>query len=60
MKSLTKGIVHTLATLLSFYLPTLISSSHTFELTIGSVIAIALNWVASHTIPTTNGASANQ
>lgn len=75
MNSFLKGILHTVATAASFWLPSAISQSPVFNeslitvithfapfltLSVGVVIAIVLNWVISHTIPTTTGASVTQ
>lgn len=60
MKSYLKGLVHTVATLVALYIPTLVDHSQVLNMTIGSIIALGLNYLISHTIPTTNGASAVQ
>lgn len=60
MNSSFKALFHTLATLVAFWLPTIASNSHALDATVGSVIALGLNWLLSHTVPTTSGASAEQ
>ncbi len=57
MNSFTKGLVHTVVTLVALYVPTLLIQSHVADLTVGTIVAWALNWLTSHTIPTTTGAS---
>lgn len=58
MNSLLKGALHTLATTLMLALP--LFHGGWFDLTVGAVLTICLNWIISHTIPTTTGASAKQ
>lgn len=60
MNSGLKGIAHTILTIVSLMLPALINQSGWSQLTIGGLIAIAVNWALSHTVATTTGASAKQ
>lgn len=60
MKSYLKSIVHTVATLLALYIPTIIDHNQVFNMTLGTIVALILNYIISHTIATTNGASAEQ
>lgn len=60
MNSGVKGIIHTVLSIVSLYLPTLITGNPYASLTIGAVIASLLNWALSKTVPTTSGASTRQ
>lgn len=60
MKSYLKAIVHTIFTFAAFYLPTVIDHNQILNNSVGAVIALIINYVISHTIATTNGASAIQ
>lgn len=60
MNSTVKSIVHTILTIIGLYLPTLIASNPIFNMSVGGLISIGFNFLLSHYIPTTNGASAIQ
>lgn len=60
MNSVLKGLLHTAITLLALYVPALLGSSHLADVTIGTVVAAVLNWLLSHSVPTTTGASVKQ
>lgn len=60
MQSFTKGVFHSLVTILALWIPTLLLQSHIADMTIGSVASILLNWLISHSIPTTTGVSSRQ
>lgn len=75
MTSWIKSIVHTAATAAAFWLPMAITHYPVFNESVGTilthiapfltlsggaVISLALNYLISHTIPTTTGASAIQ
>lgn len=58
MNSFLKGVLHSLASAVIMYLP--FAHFSFMNMTIGAVILVVANWVISHTIPTTSGASATQ
>lgn len=60
MNSFWKSVLHTAITVLAFYLPTLIDRSGVANLTVGSLVSLVLNWLLSHQVATTSGASAEQ
>lgn len=58
MNSFSKGVLHSVISFLVMWLPLI--HPGWLDLTVGAVVTIVLNWLLSHTIPTTSGASANQ
>lgn len=60
MNSFLKGIGHTVLSVIGIYLPVIVSSNPVFHLTVGFVLTAGFNWIFSHFVPTTTGASAQQ
>ena len=60
MNSISKSVLHTVASYVAIWLPSVIPFSHTLQLSLGAVLLLGANWVISHTIATTTGASAHQ
>lgn len=63
MNSFLKSIVHTALSGLALIAPLLIpiiQNNPKLDISISAVLAIILNWIISHSIPTTTGASARQ
>lgn len=60
MNSTLKGILHTVASALGLWLAAFISGNPYISLPLAGVIMSTFNWLVSHYIPTTSGASARQ
>lgn len=61
MNSVTKAILHTLVGIIPSIVALVIAShSPVLDLTIGQIISLIANFLISHSIPTTTGASARQ
>ena len=60
MNSFFKGICHTILSLLSLYLPTLLTGNPYISAPLQGVLIVGLNWLLSQTVATTTGASARQ
>lgn len=60
MNSVYKSITHTLASIITLWLPVIISSNPIFQMSLGTILMLIVNYLISHFIPTTTGASARQ
>lgn len=60
MNSFLKGILHTLLPVAAIWVTSWVAHSGFADMTIGSGVGLVLNWLLSHFIPTTTGASARQ
>lgn len=60
MNAFLKGTLHSVASALALFLPVVITHNQIFDTSIGAILILSVNWIISHTIPTTTGASANQ
>lgn len=60
MNSFLKGVLHAVASAVAVALPYAVLHSPMLQESVATLLTVALNWVISHTIPTTTGASAVQ
>lgn len=60
MNSFLKAVLHSGVSGLGLLLPVIISSNHVFDVTLGTVVTLVFNYIVSHYVPTTTGASAAQ
>ena len=61
MPSYVKAALHTLVSFIAFVAPTIIANHASFfNMSIGAAVGLVLNFLLSHTVATTTGASARQ